>query len=47
MARKMMYYDPAKAIRHLGLPQTPVEEALGEAVEWFRAHGYAPRSARR
>jgi dihydroflavonol-4-reductase len=47
MARKMMFFDPAKAIRHLGLPQTPVEEALGEAVEWFRAHGYAPRSARR
>jgi dihydroflavonol-4-reductase len=36
------YFDPAKAVRELGLPQTPAGEALGKAVEWYRAHGYAP-----
>ncbi len=41
MARKRMYFSPAKAVRELGLPQTPVETALREAVEWFTARGYA------
>jgi dihydroflavonol-4-reductase len=41
MARKRMYFDPAKAVRELGLPQTDVRQALGDAVEWFRAHRYA------
>jgi dihydroflavonol-4-reductase len=44
MARKRMFFDPAKAIRELGLPQTPVEGALERAVSWFRSHGYAPAS---
>jgi dihydroflavonol-4-reductase len=43
MARKHMYFDSAKAVRDLGLPQTPVEDALRDAVEWFVAHEYAPR----
>lgn len=42
MAGKHMFFDSSKAIRELGLPQTPVEDALDEAVSWFRAHGYAP-----
>lgn len=41
MARKKMFFSPAKARRELGLPQTPAREALRRAVEWFRAHGYA------
>lgn len=41
MAKKRMYFDPSKAVRELGLPQTPVEEALRDAVEWFVAQGYA------
>jgi len=40
MARYMMFFDPAKAIRELGLPQTPPRQALAEAVAWFRANGY-------
>lgn len=32
--------DGSKAVRELGLPQTPVEEAVRRAVAWFRAHGY-------
>lgn len=43
MAAKPMFFDPGKALRELGLPQTPVDEALRDAVEWFRVHGYAPR----
>jgi dihydroflavonol-4-reductase len=41
MARKRMYFSPARAVRELGLPQTDVPEALADAVAWFRAHGYA------
>ncbi len=41
MAAKRMFFNPAKAIRELGLPQTPVDEALRDAVEWFRSRGLA------
>jgi dihydroflavonol-4-reductase len=40
MARKFMFFDSAKAVRELGLPQRPAVEALRKAVEWFRNHGY-------
>jgi dihydroflavonol-4-reductase len=46
MAAKRMYFDPARAVRELGLPQTPVDEALRDAVDWFWANGYAPRRRR-
>lgn len=39
-ARKFRYFDCSKAVRELGLPQTPIEEALRKAVLWFREHGY-------
>ena len=42
MACKHMYFNAAKAVRELGLPQTPVAQALREAVDWFVAHRYAP-----
>jgi dihydroflavonol-4-reductase len=41
MAKYMMHYDCAKAIQELGLPQTPVESALENAVRWFKDHKYA------
>lgn len=41
MAKYCMHYDCSKAIRELGLPQTPVEFALEKAVQWFREHKYA------
>jgi dihydroflavonol-4-reductase len=41
MARYKMFFNPAKAIRELGLPQNPPREALREAVSWFRSYGYA------
>ena len=40
MAKYKMFFNPAKAIRELGLPQTPPRQALLDAVEWFRKHGY-------
>lgn len=39
MARYKMFFNPARAIRELGLPQTPPRKALEDAVEWFRAGG--------
>jgi dihydroflavonol-4-reductase len=47
MAKKRMYFSPAKAVRELGLPQTDVREALRDAAEWFSAHGYVKLSARK
>jgi dihydroflavonol-4-reductase len=40
MSMHRMYFDAGKAMRELGLPQTPVEEALRRAVEWFKANGH-------
>lgn len=42
MAAYKMWFNPGKAIRELGLPQTPPSQALVDAVEWFRTHGHAP-----
>jgi dihydroflavonol-4-reductase len=39
MAKYKMYFSPAKAIRELGLPQTPPREAFADAVRWFREKG--------
>ncbi len=46
MARKRMYFSAAKAVAELGLPQTSVERALQDAVDWFVARGYAPAPPR-
>jgi dihydroflavonol-4-reductase len=43
MAKYKMFFSPAKAIRELGLPQTPPREAFAEAVEWFRMNGYVEK----
>jgi dihydroflavonol-4-reductase len=40
MARYKMFFDPAKAMRELGLPQTSPRQALNDAVKWFRENGY-------
>ncbi len=36
MAAKFMYFDSSKAVKELGLPQSPIEEALNKAVAWFQ-----------
>lgn len=33
-------YTAAKAVRELGLPQTPIVEAIREAIDWFEERGY-------
>jgi dihydroflavonol-4-reductase len=40
MARKRMFFKSDKAVRELGIPQTPIERALEEAVVWFQENGY-------
>jgi dihydroflavonol-4-reductase len=45
MARHRMYFDSSKAVAELGLPQSPVEDALARAVAWFRERGGAGRPA--
>lgn len=40
MARYKMFFNPVKAIRELGLPQTPPRQALADAIEWFRTNKY-------
>jgi dihydroflavonol-4-reductase len=40
MAKQKMWFNPGKAIRELGLPQTPPKQAFADAVEWFRKNGY-------
>jgi len=40
LARHKMWYNPGKAIRELGLPQTPPEQAFADAVAWYRANGF-------
>jgi dihydroflavonol-4-reductase len=46
MARKRMYFSADRAVRELGLPQTPTEDALRDAVAWFVERGYAPRPSK-
>jgi len=34
------YYSPAKAIKELQMPQTPINKAVNDAFDWFKIHGY-------
>jgi dihydroflavonol-4-reductase len=43
MARQRMFFDGGRAVRELGLPQSPIEPALARAISWFVEHGYARR----
>jgi dihydroflavonol-4-reductase len=43
MAKERMFYDSSKAVRELGLPQSPVNRALADAASWFRSHGLLAR----
>ena len=45
MAKYKMFFNPAKAIRELGLPQTPPRQALADAIEWFRKNGFVTKEA--
>jgi len=43
LSKRKMFFDPTKAVHDLGLPQTPVREALRKAVVWFIENGYVRR----
>jgi dihydroflavonol-4-reductase len=43
MARHRMFFDGSRAVRELGLPQSPIAPALARAISWFVEHGYARR----
>lgn len=45
LSRHRMFFDSGKAVRELGLPQSPIEPALARAVEWFTSRGYAEAPA--
>jgi len=34
-------FDASRAVRELGMPQTPLERAVEDAWRWFRENGYA------
>jgi dihydroflavonol-4-reductase len=40
LAGRKIYADGGKAIRELGLPQTPFKDAVLLAYDWYREHGY-------
>jgi dihydroflavonol-4-reductase len=42
MGKKKMFASSAKAERELSFRIVPVYSALRAAIDWFRAHGYAP-----
>jgi dihydroflavonol-4-reductase len=41
MARKRMWVDGSRAVRELGLPQSPVRDALADAIAWARGRAAA------
>lgn len=45
MGKKKMFASSAKAEAELGFLITPVYPALRAAIDWFRAHGYAPQTS--
>jgi len=40
MAKNHMYFDCSKAVQVLGIPQTSVEKAMEQAIEWYFRGGY-------
>ena len=40
MSKRHMYFDSSRAVRELGLPQTPIETAIQDAVGWFAKNDY-------
>lgn len=35
MSQQVMFYNSTKAIQELGLPQSPIENAIKDSVQWF------------
>ncbi|MBI2903115.1 MAG: NAD-dependent epimerase/dehydratase family protein [Candidatus Methylomirabilis oxyfera] len=43
MARHHMFFTASKAVQELGLPQSPIDQALEGAVRWFTGNGYVEK----
>src|SRR5262249_11812118 len=46
IARLGLRADCSKAVRELGVPQSPVCEAIRDAIDWFVREGYLSSSTR-
>ena len=40
MSKRHMYFDSSRAVNELGVPHTPIEIALRDAVDWFAKNEY-------
>ena len=40
IGRMTEWYDCSKAVNELGLPQTPIEQTIRKALNWFEENGY-------
>lgn len=40
ISNEEQFYSPSKARKELKLPQTPIEKAIKECFEWFKANNY-------
>ena len=40
LAAKFVYFDSGKAVRELGLPQTPFREMVERTYRWYKEHQY-------
>lgn len=40
IGKKQEYYDCSKAVKELGLPQTPIDITIYKAIDWFSENGY-------
>lgn len=40
LTREYLWFDSAKAQRELGLPHTPIRQAMQECYAWYKANGY-------
>lgn len=47
IARLGLRADCTKAVRDLGMPRSPVRDAVRDAIEWFVREGYAGRRTKR
>jgi len=40
IGKSQEWYDCSKAVKELGLPQTPIRQSIEKALNWFKENGY-------
>jgi dihydroflavonol-4-reductase len=40
LSAEFIYFDASKAIRELGLPQTPFRQTVEQTYQWYKTHGH-------